>query len=92
MNIVITFSGDIRNIYTAENSDAESLEYLYEQISNESPRGGTNMYVAVKRRSSKRFPLYRTGYAINKGAGSQKGNTTIKTDSQKYSCISGKTP
>lgn len=49
VNIVITFSGDIRNIYTAENSDAESLEYLYEQISNESPRGGTNMYVAVKK-------------------------------------------
>ncbi|MGN1403979.1 MAG: substrate-binding domain-containing protein, partial [Ruminococcus sp.] len=49
VNIVITFSGNIRNIYTSENADADSLRSLYEQISSETPNGGTDMYTAAKK-------------------------------------------
>lgn len=49
INIVITFSGNVRNIYTAENADANSLQLLYDQISSESPGGGTDMYTAAKK-------------------------------------------
>ena len=49
VNIVITFSGSVRNVYTAENSDEKSLEYLYEQLSREVPQGGTDMYAAIQK-------------------------------------------
>ncbi|MGN0591720.1 MAG: substrate-binding domain-containing protein [Ruminococcus sp.] len=49
VNIVITFSENVRNVYTAEHADADSLRFLYEQISSETPEGGTDMYTAVKK-------------------------------------------
>ncbi|MCI7805253.1 MAG: VWA domain-containing protein [Oscillospiraceae bacterium] len=49
VNIIITFSGDVRNVYTAESADAASLERLYEQVSSEEPEGGTDMYAALKK-------------------------------------------
>lgn len=49
VNIIITFSGDIRNVYTAESADAGSLERFYEQVSREEPEGGTDMYAALKK-------------------------------------------
>lgn len=49
VNIVITFSGDVRNVCTAENADADSLRSLYDQVCSESPNGGTDMYAAAER-------------------------------------------
>ncbi|MGN0574806.1 MAG: VWA domain-containing protein [Ruminococcus sp.] len=49
VNIVITFSGDVRNVCTAENADADSLRSLYDQVCSESPNGGTDMYAAAEK-------------------------------------------
>lgn len=48
INIIITFSGEVRSIYTSENADADSLLDLYKKVSSETPHGGTNMYTALK--------------------------------------------
>lgn len=48
INIIITFSGEVRSIYTSENADADSMLDLYKKVSSETPHGGTNMYIALK--------------------------------------------
>lgn len=45
VNIVVTFDGKVRTIYTAEGSD--NLPLLYEDIAAEEPGGGTDMYIAA---------------------------------------------
>ena len=45
VNIVVTFDGDVRNIYTVE--AVENLPLLYEDIAAEEPGGGTDMYTAA---------------------------------------------
>lgn len=45
VNIVVTFDGKVRNIYTIEGSD--NLPLLYEDIAAEEPGGGTDMYIAA---------------------------------------------
>ena len=49
VNIVITFSSDILNIYTAEGDDEKTLEKLYSEIKSEKAKGGTDMYVAANK-------------------------------------------
>lgn len=48
VNIIITFDSDIKNIYTAENGDPQTLEELYEKIESEKAHGGTDMYLATQ--------------------------------------------
>ncbi|MBP0964239.1 MAG: VWA domain-containing protein [Oscillospiraceae bacterium] len=45
VNIVVTFDGSVRNIYTVEGS--ENLPLLYGDIAAEEPGGGTDMYAAA---------------------------------------------
>lgn len=47
VNIVVTFDGKVRTIYTAEGADSEVLTALYNDISSEEPGGGTDMYTAA---------------------------------------------
>lgn len=47
VNIVITFDDEVLNIYTAESSDDEELEALYNTIESEPIGGGTDMYAAL---------------------------------------------
>lgn len=48
VNIVLTFSDEILNIYTAEGSDEQSLEKLYENIASQPCSGGTDIYLAAQ--------------------------------------------
>lgn len=48
INIVITFSNEILDIYTVEDSTEENLNQLYEDIASESCNGGTDIYLAAQ--------------------------------------------
>ncbi len=47
VNIVVTFDSDIRNVYTCESSDSESMLELYDKVRNEEIGGGTDIYTAA---------------------------------------------
>ena len=47
VNIIVTFDGDVRSIYTAEGDDDAVLEELFHSIAAEEPGGGTDMYTAA---------------------------------------------
>lgn len=47
VNIVVTFDGRVRSVYTAEGADDAVLEELFGSIAAEEPGGGTDMYTAA---------------------------------------------
>ncbi|MDD6069836.1 MAG: VWA domain-containing protein [Clostridiales bacterium] len=49
VNIIITFSSQVINVYSAENGTEEKLTSLYESVEAENPKGGTDIYVAVEK-------------------------------------------
>lgn len=48
VNVVLTFSDKILNIYVAEGSDEQSLEKLYGNIAAQQCDGGTDIYLAAQ--------------------------------------------
>ena len=48
VNIVVTFSDEVLDVYTVEDSTEEHLQSLYDEIASESCMGGTDIYLAAK--------------------------------------------
>ena len=47
-NIVLTFSNEILDVYTVEESTEENLQTLYDEIAAENCMGGTDIYLAAQ--------------------------------------------
>ncbi|MGN0416306.1 MAG: substrate-binding domain-containing protein [Agathobacter sp.] len=48
VNIVLTFSNEILDVYTVEESTEENLQTLYDEIAAENCMGGTDIYLAAQ--------------------------------------------
>lgn len=96
VNIVLTFSDEILNIYTAEGSDEQSLEKLYENIASQPCSGGTDIYLAAQtalRLMEEKYDLTKyTPAIILMTDGKSNGSMTVQDFADTYQEFQSQVP
>lgn len=61
VNIVITFSGEVTNVWKLEGNDPKQVQVLLNNTQNVSAGGGTNLYLALERAYAEMDVYYKRG-------------------------------